>query len=206
VRPAAKWDPAAVDFTPPRDHVDLDVEGIAASVPRSATNKRLFMELAARKVAGRMGRDEVLARAKVDAAPGDPYDDVPWHDYFAVLVTVGLELAGPDHLGRGLREIGRCFYPGMAGTQTGRMLLGKHFGDVIRQAAENWQSFSTIGSLRTEILFERNFRFHFDGYPGALVETIAVGIFEGLFRYHHIAASLGLATLGPTSMVIDIRW
>jgi hypothetical protein len=195
-----------VDFAPPGDQVEIDVDGIAASVSRSATIKRLFMELAARKVAGRMSREEVLARAKVDSSAGDPYDDVPWHDYFAVVVTVALELSGRELLGRGLREIGRTFYPGMAGTQVGRMLLGKHFGDVIRQAAENWQRFSTIGSMRTEIVFERNFRFHFDGYPLPLVETIAVGIFEGLFRYHHMTARIGVATVGPTTMVIDLHW
>jgi hypothetical protein len=195
-----------VDLTPPRDHVDIDVESIAASVSRSATIKRLFIELAARKVAGRMSREEVLARAKVDPSPGDPYDDVSWHDYFAVMVTVALELAGPQQLSRGLREIGRCFYPGMAGTVVGRMLLGKHFGDVIRQAAENWQRFNTIGSLRTEVVFERNYRFHFDGFPLPLVETIAVGIFEGLFRHHHMPAQFGITTVGPSSMVIDVRW
>jgi hypothetical protein len=197
---------AELDWSPPREHVDIDVEAIAASVPRTATIKRVFIDLAARKVAARMGRDEVLARAKVDASPGDPYDDVPWHDYFGVLMTVALELRGREQISHGLREIGRSFYPGMAGTLTGRMLLGKQLSEVIRQAAENWQRFNTIGTLRTEILFERNFRFHFDGYPLPLVETVAVGIFEGVFRYHHMPAQFGLAKIGPASMVIDLRW
>lgn len=199
-------EPGELDWSSPREHLDIDVDGIATSVPRTATIKRVFIDLAARKIAARMSRDEVFARAKVDPGSGDPYDDVPWHDYFAVIMTVALELRGPAQLGQGLREIGRCFYPGMAGTTVGRMLLGKHLGDVVRQAAENWQRFNTIGSMRTEILFERNFRFHFDGYPLPLVETVAVGIFEGMFRYHHMPVEIGLATVGPTCMVIDTRW
>lgn len=195
-----------MNFVPPRDHVDIDVDAIAAGVSRSATSKRLFLDLSTKLVADRLDRDEVFARAKVDPITVDPYDDVPWHDYFDVIVVVARELRGPEQLGEGLREIGRCYYRGMTRTPVGRMLLGNHLGDVIRQLAENWQRLSTVGSVRAEFCFERNFRFHFDDYPPALIETIAVGIFEGVFRYHYMPEKLGLAQVGPMSTILDVGW
>lgn len=196
----------SLDFVPPRDHVEVDVEAIAASVSRSATNKRLFLELAATRVADRLARDEVFARAHVDPTPGEPYDDLPWHDYLRVMVTVAEELRGPDQLGEGFREIGRCFYRGMDRTPVGRMLLGTHLGDVIRQLAENWQQLNTVGRVRSEFRFERNIRFHFDGYSPEMVETVAVGIFEGLFRHHFMPETITLARVGPMSTILDVRW
>lgn len=195
-----------VDFELPRDHVEIDVEALAASVPTSATNKRLFIELAADLVRDRLSRDEVFARAKVDPSVGDAYDDMPWHDYFRMIVTVAHELRGPDQLGEGLREVGRCYYRGMTRTPIGRMLLGNHLGTVIRQLAENWQRLNTVGKVRSEFCSERNFRFHFDGHAPALVETVAVGIFEGLLRYHYMPETIRLARVGPMNTILDVRW
>ncbi len=200
-----QWPVVEFAFSPPRSQLDVDADAIMAAVPRSATNKRIFIEIPCKQVAARLSVDEVLARAGVTLRVDNPYDDVPWHDYFRVVVVVAGELCG-SQIGEGLREIGRTFYPSLAGTPVGQMLVGRHLGAVVRQAAENWMLFNTVGSVRAEYLFERNFRFVFEGYPLVLTETMAVGVFEGMFNYFHMPVQLGLANLSPMSSVLDVRW
>ncbi len=164
-------------------------------MPSAATNKRIFVQL----VTKRIGIDDPLA-------VGEPYDDVSWHDYFRVVVKAATHLQGPDRLYEGLREVGRWFYPDIAPTTVGRLMLGRHLGDAIRQAAETWQQFNTVGRVRAEFLSDRQFRYHFEDYPVLLTESIGIGIFEGMFRHHHMPVVILVARISPMHTVLDICW
>ncbi|MFV8752528.1 DUF2378 family protein [Nannocystaceae bacterium ST9] len=199
-------EPRELEFSPPRDHIDLDARAILAAVPQATTNKRIFVQLAAKLVGDRLSFAELLARAGVPASTGELFDDIAWHDYFRVLVVVAELLHGPVRLSVGLREIGRCFYPGVSQTIVGRMMLGRHLGEVVRQAAETWQQFNTIGRVRGEFLSERHFRYHFEDYPLLLTETVGIGIFEGVFRHHHMPATISICRIDSMHSMIDVRW
>lgn len=196
----------ALEFSPPEDHVDVDVEGLLALVPTGKHSKRIFIDFALDLVADRVPAVEVFRRAGVAAPECDPFDDVSWHDYFRVVVVVATILRGPDQLGAGLREVGRCFYPKLLQTIVGRMLLGRHMGEAIRRAAEAWAQFNDVGRVHVEFRTDREFHYHFDAFPPALAETVAIGIFEGLFRHHHMPADIQIAHVGPMQTIVRMRW
>lgn len=194
-------------FTVPRDDVEIDFVALSAAVPKATVHKRIFIDFLLVEIADRVPPEQVLARAQVELTAGDPFDDVAWHDYFAVLLTVAELLAGPERpAAAGLREIGRSTYRRLLELPVGRLLLGRQLSDALRVAGELWEEFNSIGRVRAEARGERAYDYHFDPYPAALTETIGVGVFEGMFRYHHMAGDIGLARLGPTQTIMRLTW
>jgi hypothetical protein len=195
-----------LEFAPPDEVVAVDPEWLLATVPAGKINKRIFIDFACELVAGRVAQAEVLRRAGIELHASEPFEDVAWHDYFRVAVVVAELLQGRERIGAGLREIGRCFYPRLLSTIVGRMLLGRTMGEAIRRAAEAWAQFNDVGRIHVEFRGEREFYYHFEQFPTMLAETIAIGIFEGLFRHHHMPVDLQIARIEPMHSIVRMRW
>lgn len=199
-------EPSELEFQPLPELVDVDVDALLTNVPPSITSKQFFIEVAMRRVADRMSSADILARAGVVAVARAPFDDLPWHDYFRVLCVVAELLHGREQLSVGLREIGRGFYPSLLATPIGPMLLGRHLGEAIRKAAEVWQTFTPVGKVAAEFRGEREFYYHFVDYPQALLESVGAGLFEGLFRHHHMPVDMQLARPTANHSIVRLRW
>lgn len=200
-------EPRALAWAPLPDLIVVDADALAAAVPRDTTTiKRIFADMAMQLVATRVSPSEILTRAQVDLSGRQPFDDIPWHDYFRVAVVVAELLRGPEQLGAGLREVGRCFYRGLLGTVVGQMLLGRHLGEAIRKAADLWQDLNTVGAVWSEFRSEREFDYHFAEHPYMLIESVGIGIFEGVFAHHHMPVDLQIARPAPNHTVVRIRW
>jgi hypothetical protein len=196
----------ALEFTPPRADAEFDFEEILARAASSSVNKRIFIEFAIADVADHIGRAQLLARAGVVLTARGPFDDVPWHDYFRVMLAAAEQLAGPERLCAGQRELGRSVYPRLIDTEIGRLMLGRQMAEAIRQAGDVWAQFNTVGRVRVEAESEREAYLHFEDYPAALTETVSVGIFEGLFRHHHADGEIALARISATHTIVRLRW
>jgi hypothetical protein len=194
------------EFESARARVDIDVDALLRTIPGEVVVKRLILDIVIGQLRGRVEPAAIAAATGVELDGLAPLDDVSWRDYFRVTVFVAQTLCGRDQTDVGLREIGRRFYRELIKTPTGKLMLGRALGDAVRNVAASWAEFNSLGHIRSEFLGEREFLYHFEQFPAALAECMGVGVFEGMFRYHHMPLVIEVARLGPMHAILRVRW
>lgn len=189
-----------------RERVDIDVDALLRTIPADIVVKRMIIDIVVDQLRGRVEPAAVWAATGVNLDGVGPLDDVSWHDYFRVMVCLAELTHGREQLSVGLRRLGAGFYRGIIKTPTGKLMLGRALGDAVRNVAASWGEFNTLGRVWSEFLGEREFLYHFEGVPLVLAESVGVGVFEGMFRYHHMPVEIAIARLGEWHAILRIRW
>jgi hypothetical protein len=193
------------EFSPPRESPPVDADAVMAMVPRGTMIKRVFVDIALAQP-GPFTPLQLLDLAGVQLPDCGPFENVDWHDYFRVMLCVAAHTHGSERVGAGLRAIGRRFYPVIIKTPAGKLMLGRQLGDAVRNVADTWQQFNTLGRVWSEPIDERGFEYHFEHYPMILAETVGVGVFEGTFKYHHMPLNVMIASTAADNAIMHIRW
>lgn len=184
-----------------------------AAVPSNAANKGVIVKAAFDSVRARPElaewTDEAIWQGAGQALPlPGLFQNVPFRPYLGVLVFAARLLRGSE-LGEGLREVGMAAYPGFVETLVGRMLfgaLGRNPLRVLMMGPNGWRICNNFGEVHSEQLDAQHVRYHFQGHPFGLLETLYVGTVEGACRVLEITPEIEVAKPSDTRGVIDIRW
>lgn len=199
-------DQPAGEFIAPREHFTIDVDALRASVPHDIEVKRMLVDIVSNGLDGELTPDQVLADLGLDFSGVAAHEEIRWHDYFSVMAHVAEVRRGREHLSLGLREIGRSFYRGVLSTPLGKMLLGRQLGDAVRNIADTWAEFNTLGRVWSDFTSERSFDYNFEGFPMSLAESVGVGIFEGMFAYHFMPVTILIRRDARDRGALRLRW
>ena len=198
--------PSEPNFVAVRDEFDIDIEQLRAMIPEGVRVKRMIIDLVLAQLPDGRTPAEALAQLGLDLEGVSSLDEISWQDYFSTMVLVAEATHGPEHLSAGLREIGRCFYRGVLATPIGRMLLGRQLGDAVRNVADTWAEFNTLGRVWSQPTGERSFDYHCEGFPRVLAESVGVGVFEGMFAYHFMDPTILIASTAPDNAILRMSW
>ncbi|MCA9684250.1 MAG: DUF2378 family protein [Myxococcales bacterium] len=205
--PVAPVDESA--FRAPRLDFDIDVEAVAAGVPAGATTKGMYFNRALRLAPPELYEDEILAKAGIELQRFVPFRDYPWTDFFRIAATVGQLIVGEGKVSAGLRKVGLSFYPEFAESVAGKVvfgLLGRYADRVIPLGPKAWSMSATLGQISGESMGDCHYRYHFDGFPAAVAESMSLGIIDGALAFCDAQGQYRIAVLDDMRCVIDIRW
>lgn len=196
-------------FRAPRLDFDIDVEAVVARVPADATTKGMYFNRALRLAPSELYEDEILAKAGVELQRFVPFRDYPWTDFFRIATTVGQLVVGEGRVSAGLRQVGLSFYPEFAESVAGRVvfgLLGKYADRVIQLGPKAWSMSATLGQISGESMGDCHYRYHFEGFPAAVAESMSLGIIDGALSFCSAKGAYEIAVIDDMRCVIDIRW
>ncbi len=194
------------EFGPPREQFDIDVDALRAMIPADIEVKRSVIDIVLEQLPAGLSAEQALASMGLDFTQVAAHEDVSWHDYFRVMVFVAESKRGAKPLSVGLREIGQSFYRGVLRTPLGKLLLGRQLGDAVRNMADTWAEYNTLGHVWSDLTSERSFDYHLERFPRVLAESVGLGIFEGTFRYHFMPVTILIASDAPDNAILRMSW
>lgn len=196
-------------FRPLRRDFDVDLEAIVDLVPDTATTKGMFVNRALRLAPSEVDEEDVLTLAGAKLQRFIPFRDYAWTEFIRICAAVGELSVGEGRRSEGLRFVGHSFYPEFAESVAGKVVfgfLGRYADRVIPLGPKAWTMSATLGAITGESVGDRHYRYHFEGLPSDIVESLSVGIIEGALSFCGVEGEFLIKVLGPTKSVLDIRW
>nr|WP_255216687.1 DUF2378 family protein [Pseudenhygromyxa sp. WMMC2535] len=169
----------------------------------------MFINRALRLAPAEYYEDEIITRAGVELQRFVPFRDYPWTDFLRIIATVGEMIVGEGQVSEGLREVGRSFYPEFASSVAGKVvfgLLGAYADRVIPLGPKAWNMSANLGNVSGESMGDRYYRYHYEGFPSLVVESMSLGVIEGALAFCQARGDYQIAVIDEMNCVVDIRW
>jgi uncharacterized protein (TIGR02265 family) len=204
---AARGTDESDGFRLPRDDLHFELADVFSVIRPDAAVKGLFLQ----KVVDRLpDRAALFARAGVPDRRIVPFLDVPYHDYFRVLVAAG-QILHPDlSPAQALRRLHLPHYQLFAETLAGRVIfgvLGNDAAQVMPLGPRGWQvNLKNMGEVTAQTLGSRHVRYVFAGYPALLAEICDVGVVQGALAFLGEQGTVRIRTPRPDHAELDIAW
>ncbi len=188
---------------------ELDLERVARMVPNTIMCKGVFINQTLRLSQDQFDDEEILRMAGVPLQRFVPFRDYPWIDFFRIAAVVGQVISDGASLSHSLRMMGRTYFSQFSEGVPGTLLFGALACSpdlIIPLGPKAWRMANNFGSLRAESMGDRHYRYHLYGQPTEVVESIHVGVLEGVFEHCSLDVSLQLAAVDEMTSIIDFRW